>query len=241
VGKALNESQKRALREKAKISTLSALQALGGEAQRSAIREWALAHGDFNPLELAAPPPDAVARKCPNLVEYELGWALTNLKRNGLVEKPKWGTWRLAGAAKEPASPRMAHPTSADRLAELQEMPYNQYLRTTEWGQARAAALLRAGHACSMDVNHTEGLEVHHRTYERRGAELPADLIVLCRACHRLHHREYGRPRRRQSRSTSPAQRSTGKLEARPTTKSGSQGRQSLLRRLLGKRGSASA
>jgi hypothetical protein len=240
VSKALNESQKRALRAKAKISTLSALQALGGEAQRGAIREWALAHGDFNSLELGAPPPDAVAGKLPNLVEYELRWALTNLKRDGLVENPKWGTWRLAGAAKEPAAPRMAHPTSADRLAELQEMPYNQYLRTTEWGQTRAAALLRAGHACSMDVNHTEGLEVHHRTYERRGAELPADLVVLCHACHQLHHREYGRPRRGNSRAVPSPQTSSDKLGSRSTAAPRGRDSQSLLRRLLGKRGPAS-
>ena len=29
---------------------------------------------------------------------------------------------------------------------------------------------------------------MHHRSYERLGAELPADLIALCAACHRGAH-----------------------------------------------------
>jgi len=37
---------------------------------------------------------------------------------------------------------------------------------------------------------------VHHRTYERLGRELAGDLVVLCSACHRRHHRDTGRPRR---------------------------------------------
>lgn len=31
-------------------------------------------------------------------------------------------------------------------------------------------------------------LQVHHRTYERLGAELPGDLQVLCPECHRSVH-----------------------------------------------------
>jgi 5-methylcytosine-specific restriction endonuclease McrA len=67
-------------------------------------------------------------------------------------------------------------------------------LRSPEWRQTRAAALVRASYCRALDPNHTEDLEVHHRTYERRGAELASDLIVLCRPCHRLHHKANGRP-----------------------------------------------
>lgn len=82
------------------------------------------------------------------------------------------------------------------RLAELREMPYARYLRTPEWRRTRAAALLRAGQRCALDVTHGEDLDVHHRTYERLGAELAEDVVVLCRPCHRMHHQEHGRPRR---------------------------------------------
>jgi hypothetical protein len=47
-----------------------------------------------------------------------------------------------------------------------------------------------------FDAKHTEDLQVHHRTYERRGAELADDLVVVCRQCHEIHHRHCGRPGR---------------------------------------------
>jgi hypothetical protein len=98
---------------------------------------------------------------------------------------------------------RFAEPVEPERLAELCAMQYRDYLRTPEWSRTRNAALSRAGNACSLDASHTENLEVHHRSYERLGAELTTDLVVLCHACHQLHHKQNGRPRR--ERVVSPA------------------------------------
>jgi hypothetical protein len=103
---------------------------------------------------------------------------------------------------------------SEARLAELRAMPYPLYLKTPEWRRTRAAALLRAGNACSLDMTHTDGLEVHHRTYERLGAELVTDLAVLCHSCHQLHHNEYGHPRREQSPAPPPLRAVTDDLVA---------------------------
>jgi len=67
-------------------------------------------------------------------------------------------------------------------------MDYYAYLKSREWQFKRQTALDRAGYRCqvcnrsSTDVT----LEVHHRTYERLGDELPDDLTVLCRDCHEL-------------------------------------------------------
>jgi hypothetical protein len=199
----MDPGERKALRRKAREATLGALAALGGEARRDAIRDRALADGGFTPRELSAAPPAAVAAKHDRLVTYELSWALTNLRRDGLVENPRWGTWRLAGAALEEPVPAADAPVPAPRLAELRAMPYREYLRTPEWRRTRAAALLRAGGRCSLDVTHGEELDVHHRTYERLGTELAADLVVLCRPCHELHHRTHGRPRR-ERRATQP-------------------------------------
>jgi 5-methylcytosine-specific restriction endonuclease McrA len=73
------------------------------------------------------------------------------------------------------------------RVAELRTMPYREYLQTPEWQQRRKAALKRAGYACQV-CNRKRQLHVHHRTYERRGDEYTADLIVLCDDCHALYH-----------------------------------------------------
>jgi len=69
---------------------------------------------------------------------------------------------------------------AVDRLA---TMPYQEYLQTPEWHAKRHLALKRAGYKCQK-CYHQDRLEVHHLTYERRGHELPSDLMVLCRTCH---------------------------------------------------------
>jgi hypothetical protein len=229
----LNETERRALRKKARRAILDALRALGGEARREAIREWALAHGGFSPRELAAPPPEAAAEKYRCSVDHQLSWALTNLKREGLLEKPKWSAWRLSNAALAKTETVETAPVAAERLAQLRAMPYEEYLRTPEWRRTRAAALWCAGYSCSLDVTHTDGLEVHHRTYEHLGAELIADLIVLCHSCHRLHHREYGRPRREPSTSPPRLRAPLENLASTSTTRPGKRRKRSLLRRLL--------
>jgi hypothetical protein len=62
-----------------------------------------------------------------------------------------------------------------------------QYLRSPHWRETRERALERAGHRCQV-CNSEQRLDVHHRTYERIGAEEPGDLTVLCRRCHDLFH-----------------------------------------------------
>ena len=77
----------------------------------------------------------------------------------------------------------------AAREAYLATCPYDEYLGTIEWEHKRQAALARAGHRCRL-CNAAGALEVHHRTYDRRGHEDPDDLIVLCNRCHGRHHKE---------------------------------------------------
>jgi hypothetical protein len=210
----LDEAERRALRHRSRIAILGALESLGGEAHRSELLDRATASGAFSDRELTAAAPVAASGKYERLVDYELSWTLTNLKREGLLENPRRSVWRLAGAAAEPLAPALEARPGAERLTELREMPYREYLRTPEWRRTRAAALLRAGHSCSLDVTHTKGLEVHHRTYERLGEELETDLLVLCRDCHRSHHQRNGRPRKA-TRSGSSAKRRRARIAVR--------------------------
>ncbi len=79
---------------------------------------------------------------------------------------------------------------SIRRVAELRTMPYKDYLQTPEWAAKRSEMLNRAGHRCQL-CNRAGRLEVHHRTYERRGSELEGDLFVLCANCHDHFHRHH--------------------------------------------------
>jgi hypothetical protein len=69
----------------------------------------------------------------------------------------------------------------------LRHMPYKEYLKTQHWKDVREKALNRAGRKCQI-CNSDFQLNVHHRTYENRGAEKPNDVIALCRSCHEKFH-----------------------------------------------------
>jgi 5-methylcytosine-specific restriction endonuclease McrA len=64
---------------------------------------------------------------------------------------------------------------------------YRRYLRTEGWKQRRQVALDRAA-GCCEDCGARVKLEVHHRTYKRKGAERPEDLIAVCGSCHNERH-----------------------------------------------------
>lgn len=72
-------------------------------------------------------------------------------------------------------------------IAALRRLPYSQYLRTEHWFRVRSLALERARHECALCPANRD-LQVHHRSYARKGFEQPEDVIVLCDECHRRHH-----------------------------------------------------
>jgi 5-methylcytosine-specific restriction endonuclease McrA len=67
----------------------------------------------------------------------------------------------------------------------LRALPYDQYLKTPHWQRTRERVLRWYGRRCAK-CGATERLEVHHKTYERLGCELMADLEILCEKCHSL-------------------------------------------------------
>jgi len=65
---------------------------------------------------------------------------------------------------------------------------YLAYLRTDIWQKKREEALIRAERMCEK-CHTSRYLDVHHKNYHRVGGdELPRDLQVLCRPCHRAAH-----------------------------------------------------
>ncbi len=69
----------------------------------------------------------------------------------------------------------------------LDYMSYAEYLASPHWLETRAAAIARAGGRCALCPREGVPLEVHHRSYERLGEELPEDLTVLCGLCHQTY------------------------------------------------------
>lgn len=76
-----------------------------------------------------------------------------------------------------------------ERIMKLTSMPYDEYLKTPEWLAKRDQALERDGHRCRA-CNSEQNLNVHHRTYARRGNEDLNDLTTLCQPCHEHFHQK---------------------------------------------------
>lgn len=64
---------------------------------------------------------------------------------------------------------------------------YADYLSSDHWKRTRDAARERVGNRCQKCGSDFR-LCVHHETYVRRGRELPSDLTVLCKVCHKQVH-----------------------------------------------------
>lgn len=75
-----------------------------------------------------------------------------------------------------------------ERIHELSTMSYYDYLQTPEWNERRKRSMKRAGYRCQVCNAYGVQLNVHHRTYERRGNELDRDLITLCKQCHGIFY-----------------------------------------------------
>ena len=74
-------------------------------------------------------------------------------------------------------------------LNKLKALPYPEYLQTSHWIKLRDEHLKRSKYRCQI-CNKNGKLNVHHRTYERRGEEDYKDLVTLCEDCHTLFHNQ---------------------------------------------------
>jgi len=124
----LTERERRELRRKARAAVVDALTGLGGEGDRDAIVERAVANGGFSARELAAAPPPRAAKKYTRSVDRDLDLALTALSRDGLVDSPARGMWRLASPPTPPSAPppsirAPADPASTDEQRRRHSIP----------------------------------------------------------------------------------------------------------------------
>ena len=64
---------------------------------------------------------------------------------------------------------------------------YGEYLESRAWRIKRAERIAFDGGKCVL-FQTTDGLQVHHMTYDDVGHESVDDLRTLCVACHKDHH-----------------------------------------------------
>ena len=65
---------------------------------------------------------------------------------------------------------------------------YKQYLQSDEWKQLRLKKIRQVESRCQVCYS-PDHLEAHHRTYKNFKEENLNDIVVLCRDCHSLFHK----------------------------------------------------
>lgn len=126
-----------------------------------------------------------------------------NLRSRQDVVYLQWGyqvicsPCRVSKTAGQREAMRIDEEAWAQYYLELKTMPYADYLQTDHWKELRKEKLKEAGNRCQVCGNgwRQGPLNVHHNTYRNRGREFLSDLLVLCRGCHEIYHREGRLPR----------------------------------------------
>lgn len=72
-------------------------------------------------------------------------------------------------------------------LVKLGYKNYAEYLRSAHWASVKRA-FRESDMAQACICGEEENLDLHHKTYERIGAEVLTDLVLLCRGCHEAVH-----------------------------------------------------
>lgn len=67
---------------------------------------------------------------------------------------------------------------------------YANYLCTTHWKRFKDKYILEHGRICQICGCAQDGLELHHISYKNVGHESPNDVILLCKSCHDIKHKE---------------------------------------------------
>lgn len=73
-------------------------------------------------------------------------------------------------------------------LAKQGFQSYPEYLRSPRWADVKRRYGADLGRPQDCICGETEGLQLHHLTYERVGSEDLSDLTPLCRNCHAMIH-----------------------------------------------------
>jgi hypothetical protein len=65
---------------------------------------------------------------------------------------------------------------------------YSNYLKSSHWKDIRERQIREVGYECGACPSRV-ALQLHHKTYQRLGAELVTDLEWLCDLCHKKTHK----------------------------------------------------
>jgi 5-methylcytosine-specific restriction endonuclease McrA len=107
-------------------------------------------------------------------------------KLDKLIAKDR--AYRVAHPELAEWKPKKRSRTIRKRKKQRFSSEYRAYIKSPEWKVFRLTIFAARGKVCERCRNAKGPHEVHHLTYVRLGREIPADVQVLCNACHKIAH-----------------------------------------------------
>ena len=109
------------------------------------------------------------------------------IARSDCIKKRPFRFYKIIySAVKNDNSIILSKKKNLNELTEAQK-EYQKYLKTKHWLELRKKKLDSVEHKCELCYS-SKRLQIHHKTYIRKGNELLNDLIVLCSRCHSKFH-----------------------------------------------------
>ena len=160
-GNPTGRHERRELRRKARAATLAALRRLGGQGPARRSRARAVEVGGFTPRELSAV---GVERSGGRGVRRRRSAALLG------AERPQARRSGREPAARDVEADRGGACGSTSSTDAVRRLPEDARVGADAHSPRSSEPSTR----CALDLSHTDGLEVQHRTNDRLGAERPA-------------------------------------------------------------------
>lgn len=83
---------------------------------------------------------------------------------------------------------RKKHKLSHGLVLSRRQAHYVEYIQSDRWGAFRERIIAERGRRCERCGAEDGVRHVHHKTYQRFGREIPADVEILCVLCHDKEH-----------------------------------------------------
>lgn len=110
-------------------------------------------------------------------------------RKNPRHKGPNWYRARSLEYAQRAIDPSQLNRKKRRRRKVPFKQKYLDYIKSPRWQDFRERIIRERGYRCeSKGCGATNNIELHHLNYHRLGKELPQDVRLLCKKCHKEVH-----------------------------------------------------
>lgn len=100
-----------------------------------------------------------------------------------------------------------------DKAKQERKQEYIAYIASPKWKSFRNSIIIERGRKCERCGEEKGEIHAHHLTYIRFMNELPEDIKLLCKPCHKEVHRLKDAKKKRKKAVNKPKKKRTSKIK----------------------------